>query len=149
MAKENLDEIEEFDEIEEPANDKYVNSSYYFFGNEVSEEGKRRNRVDYCTLAKAIDCVMNNHIFRYTIENNIGYWELINGSDYNEKGDYSVEIFQYLITDERGAEILQEYTNEIVYYNEELDMYLWGITHYGTCWDYVMTDIRIEIDKEN
>ena len=35
-------------------------------------------------------------------------------------------------------------TDEIVYYNEELDMYVWGITHYGTSWDYVLTDIAIK-----
>ena len=26
---------------------------------------------------------------------------------------------------------------------EELDMFLWGITHFGTGWDYVLTDLKI------
>ena len=28
-------------------------------------------------------------------------------------------------------------------YNEQLDMYLWGITHFGTSWDYVLTDVKL------
>ena len=58
--------------------------------------------------------------------------------------NYPPEIFQYFIIDSRGAEILEDYTNEIVFYNEELDLYVWGVTHWGTAWDYVLTDIRIE-----
>lgn len=54
------------------------------------------------------------------------------------------EIFQYYIVDDNGADILKRETNEILFYNEELDMYLWGVTHYGTSWDYVLTDISIE-----
>lgn len=40
-----------------------------------------------------------------------------------------------------GAQIIQDYTNEILYYHDELDIYLWGVTHWGTGWDYVLTDI--------
>ncbi len=58
------------------------------------------------------------------------------------------EIFQYYILDDNGARILQDYTNEIVFYNEELDLYIWGVTHYGTSWDYVLTDIRVKLDEE-
>lgn len=25
-----------------------------------------------------------------------------------------------------------------------MDIYLWGITHFGTSWDYVLTDIELE-----
>lgn len=41
------------------------------------------------------------------------------------------EVFQWYIVSDQGAEILQE-INEIVYYNQEIDVYLWGVTHYGT-----------------
>ena len=51
------------------------------------------------------------------------------------------EVFQWYIIDDNGARICKEF-NEIVYYNEELDMYLWGVTHWGTSWDYVLTDIK-------
>jgi hypothetical protein len=55
------------------------------------------------------------------------------------------EIFQYFIVSESGAEILQE-AGEIVFYNETLDMYVWGVTHWGTSWDYVLTNIKIVKD---
>ena len=57
------------------------------------------------------------------------------------------EIFQYYIISEAGADILKDYTNELVFYNANLDLYVWGVTHWGTSWDYVLTDIKIELDE--
>jgi len=57
--------------------------------------------------------------------------------------DEMPEVFQWYIIDDNGARICEEF-NEIVYYNETLDMYLWGVTHWGTSWDYVLTDIECE-----
>lgn len=56
------------------------------------------------------------------------------------------EIFQYYIISDQGAAICEEF-GEIVFYNEELDMYVWGVTHYGTSWDYVLTDIVCNIEE--
>lgn len=63
--------------------------------------------------------------------------------------DYPPEVYQWYIVDDGGAEIIQSYTDEILYYNEALDMYLWGVTHYGTSWDYVLTDIRCNAGEED
>lgn len=57
---------------------------------------------------------------------------------------YLPEVYQWYIVSDQGADILQRHTNEILYYNEDIDMYLWGVTHFGTSWDYVLTDIQIE-----
>lgn len=57
--------------------------------------------------------------------------------------DNDPEVFQWFIVDDWGAKLLQD-ISEIVYYNEKLDMYLWGVTHYGTSWDYVLTSIKID-----
>lgn len=65
-----------------------------------------------------------------------------------EEQDYYPDIFQYYIVDYNGAEILKE-INEIVFYNEELDMYVWGVTHFGTSWSYVLTDIKCNVPYEN
>ena len=111
----------------------------YFYGNEISEYGQENGYVDYATLAKAFDAVLNNDIISNTYD--IGYWECVSGNDYDEETDCYAEIFQYYIVSDQGAEILQE-CNEIVYYNEKLDMYVWGVTHYGTAWSYVLTDIK-------
>lgn len=53
------------------------------------------------------------------------------------------EIFQYFIISDSGAEILKRWTNEIIYYIPTIDIYIWGVTHCGTSWDYVLTDIKI------
>lgn len=176
----------------------------YFYGNKISEYGLQYNKVDYATLAKSFDAVLNNEIMQKTAE--IGWWKDYSGSEmyfelngnrytYDEKEElvdelqekleeleqaeptceddenemlyqsyceeykeweteceklqndidqlndiYYDEVFQYYIVSDNGAEILKE-ANEIVWYNEELDMYVWGVTHYGTSWDYVLTNI--------
>ena len=117
----------------------------YFYGNEISEYGRKNGFVDYRTLAKSFDAVLNNDIINKTSD--IGYWDVINGSEYDEETDSYADICQYYIISAQGAEILQRETEEIVFYNEELDMYVWGVTHFGTAWDYVLTDIQCEIEE--
>ena len=154
----------------------------YYYGNAISEYGLENGHVDYGTLAKAFDAVLNNDIMNLTYD--IGYWEQVSGiidnqeeideleekrdeleeenesspsqiieneiNEINEQieeleneQDNDPEVFQWFIVDDWGAKLLQD-INEIVYYNEKLDMYLWGVTHYGTSWDYVLTSIKID-----
>ena len=61
--------------------------------------------------------------------------------------DEQPEIYQYYIISDAGADLLKDCTNEILYYLPGLDVYVWGVTHYGTSWDYVLTDIKIELDE--
>jgi len=49
------------------------------------------------------------------------------------------EIFQYYIVNDKWA---LERANEIVFYSSVLDCYIWGVTHWGTSWDYVGTPLR-------
>lgn len=155
----------------------------YYHGNAISEYGMQNGRVDYATLAKCFDAVLNNDIMNLTYD--IGSWEQVSGTvdntdeieeleekrdeleEQNESSpsqiieneineindkieelereqDDDQEVFQWFIVDDGGARLLQQETNEIVYYNETLDMYLWGVTHYGTSWDYVLTNIVID-----
>lgn len=116
----------------------------YFYGNKISDYGIEHGRVDYETLAKAFDAVLNNDIMAKT-DGVIGYWDLENGTYYDEEGDSYAEVFQWFIISGQGARILEECTDELVWYNEELDMYLWGVTHWGTGWDYVLTDIKCNV----
>ena len=112
----------------------------YFCGNEISLYGQKHGFLDYATFAKAFDAVLNNNIF--DMGWNIGNgWELVNGSDYDEETEESLEVFQWFIVSDNGAQMIQDYTDEILYYHEELDIYLWGVTHWGTSWDYVLMDI--------
>lgn len=107
-------------------------SGKYFCGNEISQYGQENGYLDYGTLARAFDAVLNNGILSIYAED----WEQVSG-----EYDYDREIFQYFIVSNSGAEILQE-IGEILFYNSKLDMYVWGVTHYGTSWDYVLTDVR-------
>lgn len=138
--------------------------SEYFYGNKVSEYGLKNGYVDYATLAKTFDAVLANDIIGTTYQHGF-FWEMVNGSDvsyydditgdwleYEEIEDWEnvrecfVDIFQYYIISEAGYKILEEFTNEIVYYNAHLDLYVWGVTHCGTGWSYVLTDIEIDME---
>ena len=161
----------------------YEHHSKYFYGNKISDYGLKNGYVDYRTLSKAFDAVMNNGIIQKTY--GIGYWEQesgfvdnseemnelqeqiedlmldnendehteeiealqdkINELEEEQESSYNAEIYQYFIVDDNGARILEEF-NEIVFYNEDLDMYVWGVTHWGTSWDYVLTDIKIVLE---
>lgn len=115
--------------------------SNYFDGNEISEYGKKNGYLDYATLAKSFDAVLNNEIMNKTAE--IGYWDICSGCEYDEETNEYTEIYQYYIVSEQGARILCK-CEEIVFYNEELNLYVWGVTHYGTNWKYVLTNVKIE-----
>ena len=157
----------------------------YFYGNKISDYGREHGFVDYATLAKSFDAVLNNNIVQsigwenWETEN--GYFEYYEDSECNtydydsaqekieeleerqseldedseefeelqseidELNDpHYEEIFQYFIIDDNGADILKRETNEIVLYNAELDMYVWCVTHWGTSWNYVLTNIPCE-----
>ena len=147
----------------------YLHRSMWFYGNKISEYGLQNGYIDYRTLSRAFDAVLSNGIIEKTVD--IGYWNCENGSQYYYEDDngniigesdyyelplekqdlYSEhwdEVFQYYIIDDNGARILTELTDELVWYNEELDLHVWGVTHFGTSWDYVLTNIKIELDED-
>ena len=118
-----------------------VTFGQYFCGNKIGNYGIENGRVDYATLAKSFDAVLNNEIVNAGW-NIGGGWELYNGDDGEDEDGNFPEVFQWYVISDAGASILEDYTDEIVYYHEDLDMYVWGVTHYGTSWDYVLTDIK-------
>lgn len=111
------------------------------FGHTVSDHGLVNGKLDYRTLAKIVgDMVLNDSIMPY-----MGWdeWELVNGcEDDDEDGDYD-HVYHHYIISNSGFNFLKEYTDELVYYHEGLSMYIWGVTHYGTSWDYVLTNIKL------
>ena len=58
--------------------------------------------------------------------------------------EHSNDVFQWYIVDNNAIDPLRM-ANELVLYSEKLDCYVWGVTHYGTAWDYVLTDIELDI----
>jgi hypothetical protein len=65
----------------------------------------------------------------------------------DEQGSWDT-IYQWFIVSDQGVEILQD-VNEPLWYNSALNMYLWGVTHCGTSWDYVLTNVRIVKGDDN
>lgn len=124
----------------------YTHKSRYFYGTKISDYGLKNGYIDYRTLASAFDAVLCDDLVSITAGDGY-FWEPFNGDEYNEETDTYKEIYQMFVISERGAEILQELTDEIVFYNEKLNIYIWGVTHWGTSWDYVLTDIKIELDE--
>ena len=113
------------------------------WGHEVSEYGKKNGYLDYRTLAEMVgDMVLCNNIINETWELS-GEWEVVNGTDYDEETDSYADVYQTYIITGKGAETLERFSDEIVYYNEQLDLHVWGITHWGTGWDYVLTDVEL------
>ena len=77
----------------------------YFYGNKISNYGLQYGLLDYGTLAKAFDSVLNNEIIRKTCDKY--YWEQISGYEQPEEDEeyLEVDIYQYYIIDGRGADI--------------------------------------------
>lgn len=149
----------------------------YYYGNCISDYGMEHGYVDYETLSKCFNAVLNNDIMSLTYD--IGSWEQVSGTidntdeieeleekrdeleekkeiieneinEINEQieeleseQDDEPEVYQRFIVDDGGARLLQD-INENVYYNETLDVYVWGVTHYGTSWSHVLTSIKID-----
>ena len=98
-------------------------------------------RCNYDQLFYENELILCNNIVDY------GDWdndvELYNGCEerLDEDGevieDEYIEVCQYYIISESIAEDLARHTDELIWYHRELDIYILGVTHYGTSWDYV------------
>ena len=102
------------------------------YGEEVSNYGLEHVYLNYLTLSKiVVPCISNNYLRAETMED----WEIV-------AGDLEHDIYQDHIISEQGYELLLENTDELVFYNERLHVHIWGIAHFETAWDYVLTDIK-------
>ena len=112
------------------------------FGIDVSAYGKEKGYLDYRTLAHMLEnCILNNSLRSATL-GVVGEWEIV-------AGEFDEMIMQDFIISRYGFDILKEYTDEIVFYNEELDVYIWGVTRWGTGWAYELTDVKlVNMDTE-
>lgn len=75
------------------------------------------------------------------------------GKDYDEETDDYIDIYQYYIVNfyDFNWDFMRKYCqNEIIlYYIDFLDLYILGVDHFGTSWDYVLTDFEYTTDYEN
>jgi len=104
-------------------------------------------QISYEVLSKRVgDMVMMNSIM--SVYNFAEEMECVNGEEYikdDETGEDTEdfkEVYQMFAVNESGADYLIANTDELVYYNSELDTYFWAITHFGTPWSDVYTEIK-------
>ena len=103
------------------------------YGVAVSNYGLEKGYLDYQALAGIVgDCILNNTVRAETMED----WDMVSG-------EFKEMVFQDYIISEQGYRFLEDLTDELVFYNERLDMYIWAVTHYGTAWSHVLTDIKL------
>ena len=110
------------------------NPFYYHGDLELNNIEKKYKRLSYSNMLKVF--TDGCFIFNNKVASRFAF-------DYLDENKMDAEIFQYYIIDKLASENLQEHTNEVILYNEGLDIYLLGVTHFGTSWDYVLTDIEI------
>lgn len=128
------------------------------------ERNSYKKMIEFCCN----DMILNNDIINELSKSDF-YFDIFCGSDRdftNAEGDYISEeefyklqeegkegdeiycdFYQYFIINYSDAERLAEYTNEVVFYNEQLDLYLLAVTHCGTGWDYVPANWK-ELDED-
>ena len=116
----------------------------FWYGHEASEYAKESGYLDYGTFSDAFAHILNNDIINFEGAE----FYCITDNEYDEETDSYMEVFQYYIVPEWAVEEILKDAGEIVYYSEPLGVYLWGVTHYGTPWESVLTDIKINCDKE-
>lgn len=67
-------------------------------------------------------------------------WEALENGNWYDEEDYPTEVFQWYLIDSGTADRLKEHTDELIAYSQLLDLYVLGVTHFGTSWDYVGTE---------
>lgn len=91
----------------------------YYYGNAISECGMQNGRVDYATLAKAFDAVLNNDIMNLTYD--IGSWEQVNGIVDNSEEIEELEEKRDELEEENENNPSQIIENEINEINEQIE----------------------------
>lgn len=103
----------------------------------------------YLSESKAFDLFFDNMILcndylKYH-HNNISY--LVDA--YDEESDYYKDEFQFFIVDLAFDEDLSikavKKMDNTLYYDEELDLYILGVTDWGTSRTIVSTNIKVEL----
>lgn len=138
-----------------------------YYGNAISTYGLEQGYVDYHAFAQAFSHILWNYFVEvchsHTVEVEMGedyYWidkdgnrltceeyDKLDADTQDECQEEYVEFYQYYIVGDEALYYLKE-NNETVYYIPDLNLYVWAVSHFGTSWDYVLTNIKINKDEE-
>jgi len=129
-----------------------IGSGVYF--DKVSQYGVEHNLLTFKDIIERehISLVMCNNLPEVCEQlNDYSIWDNMDKGLYDEENEEYEEIFQWYLTD------ISEWTykwlkktygdNLLFTYCDSLDCYVLCVTHFGTSWDCVLTDIQIEEDK--
>lgn len=119
------------------------NLKFYCNLEDLNEYERKYNKISYRRLVERIGDIwlFNNapKLSDYDFEFEIG-------SDYDEKDDEYIEIYQYYLINVNPyiLEKLKEINckDVIIAWSETLEEYVLFVTHFGTSWDYVLTDFE-------
>lgn len=123
--------------------------------NELNEYEKKNKKISYKRLIDYLftDLILCNDITKlFYADINGEYNEILPeiGADYNSESDEYTEIYQYFIVDflSFNYDFMKKYCNDeiILYYSDLLDLYILGVDHFGTSWDYVLTGFEYTTD---
>ena len=115
---------------------------FYVDKKDLNEYEKKYNRISYRRLIKRLGDIwlfnqapaLSEYDFEYELN-----------SDYDEDTGEYIDIYQYYLFDISNymIEKLQNLkcTDLIIAWSEKLENYILLVDHFGTSWDYVLTDI--------
>ena len=90
------------------------------YGVAVSDYGLEKGYLDFKALANILeDCILNNILRDRTMLD----WEIV-------AGEFEDMVMSDYIISEYGYKFLKEHTDELVFYNENLDIYIWACLLY-------------------
>ena len=120
--------------------------------------------IDYHALLQPVDAILNNEVVERTMREGVGYWEQVSGfspdrfrewieenadevtvigyDPDDEDDNQEPDIYTWFLVGHNGAEILMD-AGELVFYNEDLDLYALGVDHFGTPYHGCRTNIYI------
>ena len=135
------------------------NLKFYVYNKEtLNEEEKKYNKISYKRLVEYLfsDMILCNDIWKVMEQNGECLEEyLFAGTDYDGEYETCKEIYQYFIVglNPFSYDFIQKYLKDsediILFYYEPLDIYVLGVDHLGTSWEYVLTDIEYTTNSED
>ena len=106
----------------------------------IKEKEIKKGFLTYNTLSGYVGDMILCHNLYITRRHK---WQLISGNMFTEDGDIK-DVFQTFVVSKEGANYLHTHSDEPVFYDEELDLYIWAITFYGEDWSDVFSNATIK-----
>lgn len=114
---------------------------------DLNEYEREHNRISYRRLIERIGDIW---LFNKAPELSNYDFEFVLNSDYDEENEEYIDIYQYYLININPytLELLQKANCKdlIIAWSETLEEYILCVDHFGTGWDYVLTDIEPTTD---